>query len=268
MDALPTIKDNKIFWENPQYWEKIDDGDYWSRQWGSPSSQWVRTIFPRIHKYLPTGRILEIAPGFGRWTQYLKELCRELAVVDLSEICIERCRERFSSSKHIEYHVNDGKTLDMIPDKSIDFVFSFDSLVHADDGVIESYLTQLASKLKPNGVGWFHHSNLGEYKLFFPRNKVLRFGISFGLSNFLGFDRGGRDWTMTAKKFEQFTEKAGLQTISQEKINWLNRPYFLIDCISVFTPRNSQFARPNSILSNGHFMDEVNSARNLCVLYG
>ena len=31
-------------------------------------SQWFGLIFPRIHAFLPTGTILEIAPGFGRWT--------------------------------------------------------------------------------------------------------------------------------------------------------------------------------------------------------
>jgi cyclopropane fatty-acyl-phospholipid synthase-like methyltransferase len=39
-----------------------------------------------------------------------------------------------------------------------DFVFSFDSLVHVESDVIENYLTQLAKKLKPNGIGFIHHS--------------------------------------------------------------------------------------------------------------
>ena len=33
------------------------------------------TIFPRIRECLPVGTILEIAPGFGRWTHYLKDYC-------------------------------------------------------------------------------------------------------------------------------------------------------------------------------------------------
>ncbi len=37
----------------------------------------------------PPATILEIAPGYGRWTQYLKDLCDQLVVVDLAERCID-----------------------------------------------------------------------------------------------------------------------------------------------------------------------------------
>jgi hypothetical protein len=81
--TLPTIEENKMLWGNPQNWKK--EGDIWSDKWGNPDNQWMWTIFPRIHRYVPPGRILEISPGFGRWTNYLKELCEELVVVDLNE---------------------------------------------------------------------------------------------------------------------------------------------------------------------------------------
>src|SRR5947209_4767026 len=79
---------------------------------------------------------------FGRLTQYLKDLCTSLIVIDIAERCIEACKQRFSSCSHITYHTNDGKSLDMIPDQSVDFVFSFDSLVYADPNAIEAYLSQ------------------------------------------------------------------------------------------------------------------------------
>lgn len=43
----------------------------------------------RIHAFVPTEAILEIAPGFGRCTQYLKDLCQQLMVVDLTEKCLK-----------------------------------------------------------------------------------------------------------------------------------------------------------------------------------
>jgi hypothetical protein len=55
----------------------------------------------------------------------------------------------------------------MVPDDSIDFVFSFDSLVHAEADVMQAYLNQLVRKLKLNGVGFIHHSNIGEYQRVF-----------------------------------------------------------------------------------------------------
>src|SRR5688500_242534 len=113
----------------PDY-DWIQAGEEWSEPWGSSAARWFGTILPRIHDCLPAGTILEIAPGFGRWTHYLKEHCGQLHVVDPDERCIETCRRRFSRDPNLSYHVNDGRSLAMIPDGSIDFVFSFDSLVH------------------------------------------------------------------------------------------------------------------------------------------
>jgi hypothetical protein len=49
----------------------------------------------------------------------------------------------------------------MIPDESVDFTFSFDSLVHVEADVLEVYLQQLASAMTKDGVGFIHESNLG-----------------------------------------------------------------------------------------------------------
>ena len=48
---------------------------------------------------------------------------------------LHRCvsAQVFASDTHISYHINDGKSLEMVQhDDSTDFVFSFDSLVHAE----------------------------------------------------------------------------------------------------------------------------------------
>ena len=55
------------------------------------------------------------------------------------------CRRQFADCSHIDYFVNDGKSLAMIADKSIDFAFSFNSLVHVEVDVLEAYLHQLAA---------------------------------------------------------------------------------------------------------------------------
>jgi SAM-dependent methyltransferase len=264
---LPTIEENRKVWNDYQSWKK--GGKDWSEDWGNPDNQWWGSIFPRLHSYVPTGKILEIGPGFGRWTRYLKELCNELVVVDLSEICIQECKKRFPSSSKITYYVNDGKTLDMILNESIDLVFSFDSLVHAEDDVIEAYIRQLAKKLKPNGLGFIHHSNIGEYKIY----KIIFHGLDrmsmqyYIIQKIFGISPSWRAMSMTAKKFEQFVENAGMQNISQEKINWHNRSHFLIDCISVFTPKGSIWARSNRMLANKGFMAEARYLRKLSELY-
>src|SRR6266567_7931064 len=50
-----------------------DAGEEWSESWGTSAAQWSGAILPRIQGCLPTGTILEIGPGFGRWTNYLKD---------------------------------------------------------------------------------------------------------------------------------------------------------------------------------------------------
>jgi hypothetical protein len=108
---------------------------------------------------------------------------------------------------------------------------------------------------------------LGSYKLFLQINR-LPGPFRWSILKILGFNSFWRSWSMTAEKFEQLVGNAGMQTISQEKVNWKNKHYFLIDCISVFTPINSIWARPNRIFANRHFMDEVNDSRTLSALYG
>ena len=127
---MPSIEENKLVWDANYDWGQA--GNEWSGSYGGVAMHWYATLLPRLPAFVPTGTILEIAPGFGRWTNVLKDLCQQLVVVDLSAKCIEACQARFADSTHITYHVNDGKSLAMIADESIDFAFSFDSLVHAE----------------------------------------------------------------------------------------------------------------------------------------
>ena len=49
----------------------------------APTPSGTGSILPRIARFLPAGSMLEIAPGHGRWTAYLREHCDTLAIVDL-----------------------------------------------------------------------------------------------------------------------------------------------------------------------------------------
>ena len=159
---MPSVNENAAIWTKEWDWSR--EGDEWSDWLGGTEAMWFGCILPRLHAFLPAPSILEIAPGFGRWTQYLKEQCDRLTVVDLAENCIEHCRERFKDDSHIAYHVNDGRSLEMVPNDSIDVAVSFDSLVHVDMDVLGSYVEQLQQKLTPTGVGIIHHSNMGSYR--------------------------------------------------------------------------------------------------------
>ena len=207
---MPSVAENYSRWtEHP--WDR--EGHEWSPGGTAAGGRmfWWRGLLPRVHSHLPADHVVEIGPGFGRWTSHLADQAARLTLIDLTERCIEHCRRKFADRQHLEYWTNDGRSLDMLADESVDFVFSFDSLVHAEATVMREYLIQLARKLKPGGTGFIHHSNLAALS-----------------------DGGGRipawvartNWrgeTMSAALFRAYCREAGLQCASQEIINWVSR---------------------------------------------
>jgi SAM-dependent methyltransferase len=264
---MPTLIENHEMWNNKFDWS-VSESE-WSSVWSDAYTQWYNTLLPRIYAFIPTGTILEIAPGYGRWTQFLVDKCQHLILVDLSEKCIQACKERFSHYKHITYYVNDGKSLGFIANETVDFVFSFDSLVHAEDDVIQTYLHQLTKILTKDGAGFIHHSNLGEHQSYLSLISKIPYRIRKMLAALHLIETFEIQWrasSMSAKKFEQYTDQAGLQCISQEVINWQSKQ--LIDCISVVARVDSRLSRDLRMIRNQDFMSEAKYSADLARLYG
>jgi hypothetical protein len=235
-------------------YEWIQAGEEWSEPWGGSAPQWFGSILPRIQACLPANTILEIASGFGRWSDYLKDHCRHLHLVDPAADCIEACRRRFASQPHVSCHLNDGRSLEMIPNSSIDFVFSFDSLVHVHREIVEAYVAQSAEKLTEEGLGFIHHSNLGHYASSVARR--ARKLVSKG--GVVSADHQ-RDPEMTAELFRASCERHGLKCLSQELVNWRGRR--LIDCFSTIARKDSKWKAVSLPFRNPDFMLEARLIR-------
>ena len=69
--------------------------------------------------------------------------------------------------------------------------------------------------------------------------------------------------SVTAEGFAAQCDQAGLACISQERISW-ESGHYLIDTLSVFTPRGSKWDRPRAVLRNPLFGRE---ARRMASLY-
>jgi len=277
---MPTIAENLAAWSEfpPQRYD-----DYFSRGWRGVELLWWGTLWPRIHLFLPVPTILEIGPGSGRCTHFLQGLCDRLIVVDVNSECVADCQRRFASCHHITYAANDGKSLHMVPDRSVDFAFSYDTLVHADADVIDAYLAELARTLRPDGVAFLHHSNIGQYV--HARTGRLAFYVQ---------NKYGSNWRstdMTAERFRALCHKAGLQCVSQEVVvsypedsvrashtfhgrlravtrHVIERHVRLLnDCFSLVTHRESRWARPTRVYVNRTFWDDVNKLAKLSELY-
>jgi SAM-dependent methyltransferase len=256
---MPDIVQNVEQWAANSVW--VEAGDDWSSSWGGAEKQWNGCVFPRIQRFLPTQSILEIAPGFGRWTQFLRSQCDQLTAVDLSSNCVEACKKRFGDFPQLSFYQNDGKSLDMVPDGSVDFIFSFDSLVHADAEAIDAYLSQFKRILKPEGAAFIHHSNYGAHVV---SKAVMALGHIRGLRRLVwGLRLGGiqpnRHWrseNMSAARFRELCPAQGLSCVEQELVNWGSD--FLNDCFSILVRDDSAAARAETVITeNMHFMDEA-----------
>jgi SAM-dependent methyltransferase len=242
--------------------------------WGGAETHWYATILPRIHRFLPAPRILEIAPGYGRWTRFLIDYADEYIGIDLNPECVSACEARFAGVGHAKFVTNDGRSLAAVADDSMDFVFTFDSLVHAEINDIEAYLSELSRTLSQDGVAFVHHSNLGEHRVSL---KVARLLAAPAAKSRLANDIFRRlrliSWehwrapSVTAQKVSNLCAVHGLVCIGQEIIDWGHDTRVMIDCFSLLTRPGSKWQSPNIVVRNPHFMREAMSAHAISEVY-
>ena len=211
MEKYYNIEEQRL-WNLNSNW--AIDGHEWSKSFGTTEELWNNQIFDKIKEFRGK-KILEIAPGFGRITQFLSILAGELIVVDLNPICIEKTKSKL---KHhvLAYFVNDGKSIPKVRDNSQDLVFSFDSFVHMHANVTEEYVKEISRVLKPGGQAFIHHSWL------------------YGGSDESTHNVAGRS-NMSPEQFKTFVENNNMEIVSQNVIQF--EPLELwngTDCISIF----------------------------------
>jgi ubiquinone/menaquinone biosynthesis C-methylase UbiE len=203
---MPTLKENKTLWAE---WGWPQHGDEWSIQFGGTKKMWEDFILPRIREFLPATHLLEIAVGHGRVSNYLIPRAVSYSGIDIDRGCIAYCRNRFKDSRAY-FLATDGMTIPF-PDNFFNFVFSWDSLVHADRIVIECYIHELARVLKPGGAAFIHHTNRGAVET----PDTMPWHV--------------RDIRMTADFFKTCCQDVGL-TCTQELIDWAKVKD--LDCLS------------------------------------
>lgn len=237
-----SIENNKILWDEKYRWEK--NGDEWTGQaikCKMPYEDWKQSMYQNL--IIPNIRqksiVLEIGAGHGRWSSLLAPKAGTLFLVDLSSNCIEFCKRLFASQSNIKYLVNDGKTLSGIEDSSIDFVWSYDTFVHIDEYIIDSYLSEIYRVLHSGGRAIVHHPGRKHYFLFLGFIRHLgRLGNWFYrlISMRQLKDIDGWRSNVSSQMFKNLAEKNGLEVIEQlqywDKKNKIGVPRFN-DCISI-----------------------------------
>lgn len=201
---MPTIAENLDAFATPRGW--VDQGENWSAAWGGSHPQWYSTVLPRIAAYLPCENLLEIAPGFGRFTRFLLPMCKQYIGIDLSEMAVRGCESRFSDVAHARFAVCDGTSLPGVENDSVDFAFTFDSLVHVEQDVIDGYAAELARVLRPGSYAVIHHSNLADVIAGADGNSVD--------------NPHWRAKSVGAKSAGKAFRDAGLGVVAQELVSW------------------------------------------------
>jgi SAM-dependent methyltransferase len=235
---VPELEWNNAVWDGSYDWAAA--GEEWSATWGGSEAQWFGSLYPRLHRVLPAKRVLEIAPGFGRWTKFLVRACESYVGIDLSGKCVNACQSMFAGANHACFVKNDGLSL-READGTFDFVFSFDSLVHGELDVFIHYIPQVIDKLTPNGVAFIHHSNLAAIPDY-PSNPHCR------------------ATSVDAAQVAALIDEHGGRVLIQEIVNWGSQT--LSDCLTMFA--RAQLPTTGAapiVITNPRFMDEAEIIR-------
>jgi ubiquinone/menaquinone biosynthesis C-methylase UbiE len=238
---MGTIEENIIAWGkgNDEKW--AERGDSWSAPWGSSEQMWYGSILPRIHMYVPCAAILEIACGYGRCTQFLLKNCKELIGIDLNDNCVNACKDRFKDQDNVSFLKTDGKSIPEIENESIDFIFSWDSLVHANTEAVFGYLKEIKRILKKDGKAFINHSNLGCYN---PAPDLY-----------------WRDTSVSADIVLNYCTEIGLFCFAQEINKWREPGDYFTDCFTWLS--NSKISEKYNRYTNDNFWKEIEEQKRL-----
>jgi SAM-dependent methyltransferase len=116
-----------------------------------------REIYEKVfEKHLERDfKILEYGCGPGFVAKAIAPHVEKIYACDISTGALA-CGEIINAADNVEYILADEKGLSLIPDRSLDAVYSFAVIQHLTDEVFEIVLENCRRKLKPNGKLLLH----------------------------------------------------------------------------------------------------------------
>ncbi|MDA0171528.1 class I SAM-dependent methyltransferase [Solirubrobacter taibaiensis] len=128
-------------------------------EWGGPEFA-ARIIHEVAAPYLGDVDVLELGCGGGKFSAHLRERTRHLTCADISSDMLARTRAHVGEGPDVRYLQLTGRNFNDVADASIDFIYSYDVLLHLQPQNVFSYLLDARRILRPGGVILIHAINL------------------------------------------------------------------------------------------------------------
>ncbi len=185
-------------WEASSYY---DDAERWTWLFWSEAHP-----FRPLFEQLDLSRVLELACGHGRHSEYLLahygSRLGSLVMMDILQSNVDYCNARLGQRENLRVLVNNGVDFQPMPASSLTSIFCYDAMVHFDRQVVRSYLGDAVRVLVPGGKALFHHSNYSfDPDSHFGTNPLARAFMSKGL-------------------FARYAERLGLEVLQQTVFDW------------------------------------------------
>ncbi|MCA1580385.1 MAG: methyltransferase domain-containing protein [Acidobacteria bacterium] len=130
------------------------------RFWKSGEEDVAAQVLKNV-RLRPDAQVLEIGCGIGRLMKAMRRRARVVTGVDISGEMIERARRELLPDDGVRLFATDGD-LREIPDRSIDFVYSFIVFQHIPSrAAVLTYLREAARVLRPGGLFRFQADGRG-----------------------------------------------------------------------------------------------------------
>jgi ubiquinone/menaquinone biosynthesis C-methylase UbiE len=95
--------------------------------------------------------VLDLGCGYGRFIEFYAPLVSFVYGIDVTDYIIEICKTKYAEIKNVEFIKNNGYSLEMIDDNSIDLVSCYTVFQHIPRKATQSYLKEFSRILKSDG---------------------------------------------------------------------------------------------------------------------
>lgn len=180
--------------------------------------------FLAASRYRPTGQdtLVDIGCGVGRNSFAFAEHFGEVVGVDVSEVMVDKAKALKSKlgASNVRFVHGNGVDLRFLDDASVDFAFSYVTLIHVPGPhIIKNYVREMERVVRPGGTLFFQLPTFPPGMAHWPR--IVRHFIIRRASRFLAtfIDPAKMGMNSPAYHGSRITLPALMRTLDPEKVD-------------------------------------------------